>query len=330
LIAKLADRVDFLALVDPSWGPLDLDVPTMPLRTRPRAPALVWLNTQAPRALRDYPGVFHTPFNFVPLLCPRPSIASIPDISYVTHAHLFSKAKARAFRFHARWAIKHSRIVTTVSEWSRSQILSTYALDPNRVEIVANGVGPEFRPLTEDDRAAWENMLIRLDVRPPYLVAFGGAARRGIEIAISAWSILRREGFEQQLVVIGEDGPSESGLTRVNRPSQAELRLILAGGDLLLYPTETESFGMPGLEAAASGTPPVCPRVGALPEVLGNSAAWCDRNDRSLAHAAADVLTDSARSEELRREGIQRATLWSWEGAAEQLLSVYNRVLDGA
>jgi glycosyltransferase involved in cell wall biosynthesis len=226
----------------------------------------------------------------------------------------------------ARWSVGHAASITTVSEWSRAQILDVYDLRSDQVHIVPNGVEPEFRPLAGGDLRQWERLLDRVQIGAPYLVAFGGAPRRGTEIALAAWRILRSRGYPHELVILDDDGPTEPGLSWFTRPSHEELRLMLAGGDLLLYPTETESFGLPGLEAAACGTPPVCPRVGALPEVLGDAAVWCEREAESVAEVAGSVLGDASALATFRESGRACAAKWTWDAAAERLLSVYKNV----
>jgi glycosyltransferase involved in cell wall biosynthesis len=330
LVPRLAGKVDFLALIDPRWGPLDLDVPTVPLTMPLTSRAMVWLHLRLPFALRDFPGIFHSPFNLLPLWMPIPSVVTIHDISFETHPHLFPTAKARAFSLNARWAARRSGCVTTVSQWAREQILDRYRIDEERVQVVPNGVEPEFHPLTPEDAEPWARVRRVRKITEPYVVALGGAARRGLDIALGAWRLMRADGLPHSFVALDDEGPPEPGVTWVPRPSQRELQLTLAGADLLLYPTETESFGMPALEAAACGTPPLCPRVGALPEILGNAAVWCERNSEALSSAAIRLLRGSDSRAAYAQSGRQLAAHWTWDKAAEHLLRVYTRASNAA
>jgi glycosyltransferase involved in cell wall biosynthesis len=284
---------------------------------------MMWLHLRLPFALRGFPGIFHSPFNLLPLWTPIPSVVTVHDISFETHPHLFPTGKARAFSLNARWAARHATCLTTVSGWARDQILDRYRISPDRVHIVPNGVEPDFRPLGSDDDAAWDEIRRLRGIAQPYVVAFGGASRRGLDIALAAWRRIRAEGLPHSFIALDDDGPPEPGVTWVPRPPQTDLRLILAGADCLLYPTETESFGMPALEAAACGTPPICPRVAALPEVLDDAAIWCDRDTEALAGAATDLLSDPQRLATFAERGRQAASRWTWDEAASRLLSVY-------
>jgi alpha-1,3-rhamnosyl/mannosyltransferase len=87
---------------------------------------------------------------------------------------------------------------------------------------------------------------------------------------------------------------------------------------------------MPALEAAASGTPVVCAPVGALPEVLGSAAAWCESpTAEAAASALASVLEDEARAKELRDAGLEVAQRRaSWEPGAAVLIRAYSEAAD--
>jgi glycosyltransferase involved in cell wall biosynthesis len=303
-------------------------VPTIELAFPVKAPALLWLHLRLPAALRSFDGIFHDPFNFMPFFTPIPSVVTVHDLSFETHPHLFGRTKAYAFRANARWAVRRATCITTVSEWSRQEIIERYGVSPDRVHLVPNGVEPTFRPLDEGDLPEAEERLKSLGIGAPYVVAFGGL-RRGVAIAVAAWRLLRRKGYPHGLVLIDGEGPVGEGITWVQAPAQADLKLMLAGATLLLYPTETESFGMPALEAAASGTVPLGPAVGALPEVLGDAAVWCDRTPESLAEAADRLLSDARTLAVHRDRGLEMAKRWTWDLAAERLLDVYARAAEG-
>jgi glycosyltransferase involved in cell wall biosynthesis len=315
--------VEFTAFINSHWGPLDFDVATRTLAFPISKRSMLWLHLRLPFAMRDFPGIFHSPFNLLPVWMPIPAVVTIHDISFATHPQLFPFGKAPAYNANAAWATRKASHITTVSEWAREQIVERYKVSPERVHVVPNGVEPEFRPMDESDEQDWQAVTTRRGIRAPFVVAFGGAARRGLAVAIDAWRTLSRRGLPHSLVVLDQDGRPEPGMTWVTRPSDTELRLVLAGADLLLYPTETESFGMPALEAAACGTPAVCPRVGALPEVMGDAAAWCERDAEAIADTAEDLLRDPDRLAGYAERGTRLPSMWTWDEAASRLLSVY-------
>lgn len=326
LVPRVAAAVEIVALADPRRGKLPLDVETRWLRLPVPAPAVVWLEVCVPLALRGFRGVFHSPFYLLPQARPVPSILTLHDITFETHRHLLPGAKGALWRARARRAARVASLVITDSEWSRSEIVERYEVDADRVAVVPYGVEPSFAPLAEEDDEGLQRALRTYGVQRPFLLTVGGATRRGAAIATEAWRRLRRMGFDHELVVLGEQSADEPGVSHLSNLPDDAYRLLVAAADLLLYPTEVEGFGLPGLEAAACGTPPVCPRTGSLPEVLGDAAVWCQRDPRSVAEAAAAVLSDPALIHSLAEAGARTASRWSWDVAAERLIAAYRSV----
>src|SRR5205823_4276465 len=112
-----------------------------------------------------------------------------------------------------------------------------------------------------------------------------------------------------QLVVVGRSPPpAEPGLWPLGRLDDETWATVLGAAELLVYPTGDEGFGMPALEAAASGTPVVSARVGALPEVLGSAGGWAEElSARALADRMRQLLTDERERLSLRAAGLDRA-----------------------
>jgi glycosyltransferase involved in cell wall biosynthesis len=111
---------------------------------------------------------------------------------------------------------------------------------------------------------------------------------------------------------------------------QEELPLWYNAADLLAYPSLYEGFGLPPLEAMASGTPVVTSNTSSLPEVVGDAAILVDpRNADEIAKAILKVLQDKGLQEEMRKRGLERAKRFTWQGAAEETARVYEEVMRG-
>jgi glycosyltransferase involved in cell wall biosynthesis len=96
---------------------------------------------------------------------------------------------------------------------------------------------------------------------------------------------------------------------------------------VFVFPSLYEGFGLPPLEAMASGTPVVTSNVSSLPEVVGDAAVLVDPHDvGSIVAGLRSVLTDPVRAEEMRRKGLERAREFSWERSVAKTLEVYKRV----
>ena len=159
----------------------------------------------------------------------------------------------------------------------------------------------------------------------PYVVALGGAERRNLGLAVRAWARVPEAGL---LVLVGEEAPCpRPGVVGAGTLADAEWAALLSGATAFLYPTAYEGFGMPAIEALAAGTPVVCARVGALPEVLGDCASWAaSLAPEDVAEALARVLSDRAVAADLRDRGLRRASAApGWEASAHAHLEAYRR-----
>lgn len=324
LVPLLAAQIDLVLLTDARRPPPPGFAAQVPLAVPSAVPEVVWLQWSAARWLAGQRAVFHGTFNAVPFVCSRPSVVTLFDLSFEHHPEDFSEAKRRVFCLQARWAARHAAVVVTVSDHARRSIIETYGVDPDRIVVAPPAVDPVF-----SEAAVAPGVVEGHGVRGRYLVAIGGARRRGLEVAVAAWRGLRTRGHDLDLVVVGdaEAGPATRGTVRLGRLDDESWAGVLAGAEAFCYPTRFEGFGMPALEAAACGVPVVCGRVGPLPEVLGDAAEWCDAEDpTSVGRALARVVENPGRAAELRRLGLARARdAPTWGAGAQVLLDAYRR-----
>lgn len=289
----------------------------------PRLPEVVWLQGSAAWWLRSHQVLFHGTFAAIPVASRRPSVVTIFDLSFEHHPEDYREPQRRAFSAQARWAARRARVVITISEHARRSILDTYHVDPARVVVAPPAVDPVFL-----DGARPDELLAAHGITGRYIVAVGGAPRRGLQVAVAAWSHLRAAGREVALVVVGREDPGRApGLVHLGRVDDPIWARVLRGAVALCYPTRFEGFGMPALEAAACGVPVVCGRIGPLPEVLGDAAEWCDPTDaRAVADALARLLDDPVRRTALQQAGLARVQAApTWASSAEVVLDAYRR-----
>jgi glycosyltransferase involved in cell wall biosynthesis len=322
LVPELARRCDVTLLTDGRRAAPPVDLPTEALSLPPGLPEVAWLHGPARRWSRAHPNLFHGTFNALPSGLRGPSVVTIHDLSFEVHPEDFGVAKRRLFQVQARSAVKRAGQVIAVSRFTADELAERYRLDPARITVIPHAVDPQFSP----ERAHPS------PVGPPYVVALGGARRRGLEVAVAAWRSVRAGGLDVDLCTLGGPSlPAEPGLRPLGRPDDAAWAAVLAGAEAFVYPTRYEGFGLPALEAAASGTPVVCARVASLPEVLGPAAAWCAAPTvEQSADRLRAVLTDAALAQRLRAAGLERAAgTPSWAAIADAHVSVYRRTVDG-
>jgi glycosyltransferase involved in cell wall biosynthesis len=334
LLPDLVSRADIVLLTDASRPPAAFRVPggglvaEAPLWLPARAPEVVWIQVSVPRWLRGFRGLFHGTFNQLPATWHGPAIVSFHDLAPRDHPEDFDGApvKRRVWTAQFRQAARQAAAVHTDSEYIRQAVLAAYRLHPYQVVVAAPSLDPVFGPDRGDrgrQRAA------ALGATRDYVVAVGGASRRGLPVAIAAWNLARGHGVTADLLVVGQASlPPQPGLVVVGPLPDEDWADVLAGARALCYPTRYEGFGYPALEAAASGVPVVCAPVAALPEVLGDAAEWCPEPAApSIAAGLERVLGDPARHAQLRAAGLARAAAAPTAAAsAEVLLSLYEQV----
>jgi glycosyltransferase involved in cell wall biosynthesis len=327
LVVRVAAGQEVVVLTDARRDPPTADGiarlarPLAVPRGRGEAP---WLHVAASRWLRDWDGLFHGTFNQLPFRCPVPSVVTIHDLSFEHHPEDFTVPARRWFQLQARRAVSRARVVVTPTEVVRRDVIASYGVAPARVLVTPNAADSIFHPRRCSELDAG---LASLGLHRPYLVAVGGAPRRGLEVAIGAW---RESGAADRgvgLAVIGGDGrrADRPGPTWLGALDDEALATVIAGAEALCYPTRYEGFGLPALEAAASGTPAVCARIPALVEVLGPAAEWCaEPTVPAIAAGLRRLLGSPARRAELAEAALARAAaVPTWDDMGRATLDAY-------
>lgn len=320
LLPHLRSGADVELLTDARLRPAATDLRQHPLRAPWPGRSTQWLQWSAARWLRGFDGVFHCPFYALPFRQPVPMVVTLHDLTFEHHREWFRPGVAAAFRAQARHAARTARVVLTPSSFVRDDVVETYRVPADRVLVAVNAVDPAFT-------AGRVGSIAVEGIRAPYVVALGGAPRRNLGVAVDAWRRATRAG-DIQLVVVGDDSwPSGDGIVSTGRLEDTAWPDLLAGAAALVYPTGDEGFGMPALEAMATGTPVVCARVGALPEVLGDAAAWAASTAATdVAVALERVLRAPDVARDLRDRGLARAAAWpTWADTAAVHLDAYAR-----
>ena len=325
----LATEAELVLLTDARRAPVATELRQQPLRPPARAPEAIWLEWNVARWLRGFDGIFHGTFYALPVRLPVPGIVTIYDLSFAVHPEDFGRAKRWVFRQQSRSSARRARRIVTATMHAKDELVRHYDVDPKRIVISPLAVDPMFAPSYAERDAA---TVQRLGVHSPYIVALGGARRRGLEVAIGAWRRLCSSGLAVDLVVVGPSTvAAEPGLVRAGFLSEPDWATVLAGAAAFCYPTRYEGFGLPALESAASGTPVVCAPVGPLPEVLGDAAEWCATpTEQAIATGLRRVVTDPAHAASLRDRGLERISKWpTWENSANVLLRAYREIANG-
>lgn len=283
--------------------------------------------------------VFHSQY-IAPPLSMVPEVVTIHDVLFETHPELFQGAFSQRSVQLIRRSARRSRVVLTVSEFSRQALIHEYRLSEDKVLVTPDAVDQQhYRPLTKANGASGlEALRARYGLDTPFVLTVGRLEpRKNLERLIRAFARVRsRIDTALTLVLVGsEDFRCQSILEEAKALPEGAVRTLgtvpdadLPGlynlAEALAYPSLVEGFGMPVLEAMACGTPVLTAPRGALPEVGGSAVLWVDPEDEaSIEDGLERILTQTSLRETLRSDGLRQAALFSWAESAQRTLAAY-------
>ena len=298
-----------------------------------------------PLALRrEHVTLFHAPHYVLPPLVPCRSVVTIHDCIHLVFPQYLAKRFAWPYaRTSIELAARRATRVLTVSESSKKDILRFVDIDADKIDVIYNAYDDRFavEPREEDVVRVRE----RYQLHDEFVLYAGNVKpHKNLERLIEAFDRVRRRGLAHlKLVLIGDDISRYASLRRAVHRHQLHKYVRFLGylpeetlavmyrlAAVFVFPSLYEGFGLPPLEAMASGTPVVTSNVSSLPEVAGDAAMLVDPYDPdAIADAIARVLTDERLRRELRTKGLARARQFSWESSVRRVREIYGQVVNG-
>jgi glycosyltransferase involved in cell wall biosynthesis len=230
-----------------------------------------------------------------------------------------------------------------VSEASKRDILRYFRMPERQIEVIYNAIDDRF--WGQPDAAEISRVGERYRLNDPFVLYAGNIKpHKNLERLIEAFHLMRQDSSHLanvQLLIIGDEISKYATLRRaVHRHklhkhvrffgfvSDQTLAALYRLANVFVFPSLYEGFGLPPLEAMASGTPVITSNVSSLPEVVGDAALMIDPYDpAAIADAMRRVLETPELREELQRKGLARAREFSWERSIARVREIYGEAM---
>lgn len=288
--------------------------------------------------------VHFTNFN-LPILYRGRFVVTIHDLTLLRFKNINTKKHSRAV-YHARdavmrsvlrRAVKGSRAIITPSEFVASEVVKKYHVPKSKLNIVREAAREPYQRASLD-RAKY-------GINLPYLLYVGNAyPHKNLERLILAFGrIITQYMLDYQLVIAGKKDAFHATIEKDVAKAKLEKRVIFTGyitdrelaglyksASLYVFPSLSEGFGLPALEAMSYGLPVASSNATCLPETIGLAAEYFNPKDiDQMARVISSLLADDFRRQQLRKLGHERVKQFSWEQSAKDTLAVYQKAMRG-
>jgi glycosyltransferase involved in cell wall biosynthesis len=314
--------------------------------------------------------ILFVPAHTLPIIHPKKSIVTIHDIGFERQSQLYSPDKigptdgliSKVFNFsvglftrgklrpnvisHHSWstkfALKNAKIIISVSEFTKQEMVEFYKADAGKIKVVKNGFNNQlYRPINDQEKI--KQVLSKYDITAPYIFYAGRLEKKkNTAKLVEAYAIMRQKfgNIKHKLVLVGKAGLGfdevkyvinefdiEDDVIITGWVPEEDMPYIYNGASLFVFPSFYEGFGIPLLEAMASGVPIAASNTASIPEIAKNSALLFDPEDKDdMAGKMAKILLNKQLAGELVNSGFIRVRDFSLAKCAQETLALINQM----
>lgn len=287
--------------------------------------------------IQNPPDVLFVPAHTIPIYHPKNTVVTLHDVGFKHFPNLYTPLERSYHDFCMNFSVRHAKKIISISKATENDLLKLYKADKKKISIIYHGFNYEkyFAEKSFD-----QNIYQEQSKYSPYLFFIGRLeAKKNVVNMIRAFAMLRKENrIKHKLVLAGRPGyqyeamkeeisklPPElqSDIIELGYVKDEDAVKYLRCADILLFPSRFEGFGMPLLEAMASGIPVVASNTTSIPEIVGDAGLLCDPNKPfDFAAACSKIINSQSLRNELVQKGLKRSKQFSWENSARETLEV--------
>jgi glycosyltransferase involved in cell wall biosynthesis len=284
----------------------------------------------------------HTPFtNVKSYRFKAPQVVTFLDLQHEYFPEFFSQRELKRRRAKFKLAAILATHLIAISGYTKQCVIDHYGISAERIDVVPLASNPDYAPRTEQDKLAEVKAMHSLN-KPFLYYPAATWPHKNHAVLLKALNILvERHSFNGELVLTGISSNHHDAVRLTISELGLESQVRILGylpyeemphlfnlARLLVFPSLYEGFGIPLVEAMASGCPVVCANATSIPEVVGDAALMFDPGSPEVvAEAIWSVWNDEAKLSSMREKGLQRAKEFSWQRTVAKTMAVYRRVL---
>ncbi|MFA6475136.1 MAG: glycosyltransferase family 1 protein [Patescibacteria group bacterium] len=286
--------------------------------------------------------VFHSPANVLPLQYNKPAVVTVHDLAIYQHPEWFPDKQDFSVKVLVPRSLRKAKQIIAVSQSTAHDVIKQFQISQEKIIVVPEG----YETVKSPSKLTIHAVRKSFHLKEKYFFYVGTLEpRKNIAGMIQAFDALVRRKPKRykdvQLVLAGGKGHQftdtyaaiqavRAGSVRyIGYISAQDKRALLHGAITFVFPSLYEGFGLPVVEAMASGTPVITSKVSSLPEVAGRAAVLIDPSSSLAIQNALDKVMSKATRTRLIKKGKIQAKQFSWEKCAQQTLEVYKKIKSG-
>lgn len=295
------------------------------------------------RILRDRLDLFHSPSSLVvPMVCFCPLVVTLHDLLLHNHPeHLPSRLARIYFSLMNAVALRTSRQLLTVSDFTRTKLIAAYPEYEGKTQTTHNAIGPAFCPALDERHMA--RLRRELGLRDGYFLYVGTYKKhKNLPFLVEAYAALPPKlRASCKLLLLAPHDPRypevdalvehhglRQDVVQVDRVGEDDLIALYRGAKAVVAPSIYEGFGFPVLEGMACRTAVIATRIPAFVEVAGDCAIYCESGDvPGMTAALTRVLKEPDLRERAAAAGLERSAQFTWRDTAVKTLEAYRAAM---
>jgi len=287
--------------------------------------------------IKNPPDVLFVSAHTIPIRHPKNTVVTIHDVGFRQFPDLYTPLERYYHNFSMKFSVRYAKKIIAISNATKRDLIKIYNADESKMTVIYHGYDKNKYFVEKNfDEQKYKDQL----KYAPYLFFIGRLeAKKNIVNLVKAYAMLRKEPKNHhKLVLAGRPGYRYEDIkTQIdNLPENIRTDVIelgyvpdedaakyLRGADILVFPSKFEGFGMPLVEAMASGVPVVASNTTSIPEVVEDAGILCNPDKPfDFAAACSKIINSKLARDNLVAKGLKRAKDFSWTDAAKKTLKV--------